>query len=131
MRNIEREYKVERDSLPDKESGISPRSSIVKVGILSVVVSGVIFACSFLGGIMFSFLTDKQQWFEMAKEHAVAAVGLPVAAVTAFLLVSVLQVTTGKVEFEGLGFKFRGASGPIVLWIACFIAMVIGIKVLW
>ncbi len=121
---------MKRDCLSDKETGISPRSSIVKVSLFSVVVLGVTFTCSFFGVLVYSFLTDNG-WVDLAKEHVSAVVGVPIAAVCAFLLVSILQVTTGKIEFEGLGFKFRGASGPIVLWIACFIAMVIGIKLLW
>ncbi len=121
---------MDKNCLPEKESELSPRSFIRKWGLVSIMSSGVILVCSFAGIIVYSFWTDKQ-WIDMAIEHASAAAGLPIAAVTAFLLVSVLQVTTGKVEFEGIGFKFRGASGPIVLWIACFIAMVIGIKILW
>ena len=128
----ERECKMDKNCLPEKEkkSELSPRSFVVKLGLFSIVVFGVIFTCSFFGVLVRSFWTDKQ-WVDMAKEHTQAAVGLPIAAVTAFLLVSVLQVTFGKIEFEGIGFKFRGASGPVVLWIACFIAMVIGIKLLW
>lgn len=121
---------MDKNCLPDKESRTFPRTFIGKWGLVSVMGSGVILVCSFVGVLVHSFWTDKQ-WVDMAKEHASAAAGLPIAAVTAFLLVSVLQVTTGKIEFEGLGFKFRGASGPIVLWIACFIAMLIGIKLLW
>ncbi len=117
-------------TLPDKESGISPKASIVKVGLFSVVVLGVIFTCSFFGVLVYSFFTYNE-WVELAKEHASPVVGLPIATVASFLLVSILQVTAGKIEFEGLGFKFRGASGPVVLWIACFIAMAICIKLLW
>lgn len=116
--------------MPEKESELSPRSFIIKLGLFSIVVLGVIFTCSFFGVLVYSFYTDNQ-WVDISKEQTSAVVGLPIAAVTAFMLVSVLEVTTGKIEFEGLSFKFRGASGPIVLWIACFIAMVIGIKLLW
>ncbi len=121
---------MDKNCLPEKESELYPRSFIIKLCLFSIVVLGVIFTCSFFGVLVYSFCTDNQ-WVDISKEHASAVVGLPIAAVAAFMLVSVLQVTTGKVEFEGIGFKFRGASGPIVLWIACFIAMVISIKLLW
>ena len=121
---------MDKDCLPREESGLSPRSFVVKLVLLGVGVFGAIFTCSFFGVIVHSFFTDKQ-WVNMAKEHASAAIGLPVATIAAFMLVSVLQVTNGKIEFEGLGFKFRGASGPVVLWIACFIILVSGIKLLW
>tara|TARA_Y100000588_G_C13362633_1_gene547192 strand:- start:124 stop:468 length:345 start_codon:yes stop_codon:yes gene_type:complete len=64
-------------------------------------------------------------------DHFPATFGLPLAAGGAFILVVLLSQTQGPVEFEGLGFKFRGASGPVVLWVLCFLAMVAGIKVLW
>ncbi|TKJ33946.1 MAG: hypothetical protein CEE38_19060 [Planctomycetes bacterium B3_Pla] len=121
---------MDKNCLPEKKSELPPTSFIVKIGLFSVVVLGVVFTCSFFAVLVYSFFTD-EQWVELSKEHASAVVGIPIATVSAFLLVSILQVTTGKVEFEGIGFKFRGASGPVVLWIACFIAMVISIKLLW
>jgi len=121
---------MERDSLPDKETGISVRLSIVKWALACVTGSGAIFICTFVGIIVYSFFTD-DEWVELAKEHLPAVIGLPIAAATAFLLVSILQVTSGKIEFECIGFKFRGASGPVVLWTASFIAMAICIKLLW
>jgi len=117
-------------SSPDEENKGSPKSFAVRAALFSVEICGAVFVCSYVGVGVHSFWTDKE-WIELAKEHASAAVGLPVAAVAAFLLVSILQVTAGKIEFEGLGFKFRGASGPVVLWIACFIAMAICINLLW
>jgi len=121
---------MDKNCLPEKESKLSPRSFIIKLGLFCITVFAAIFTCSFFGVIVCSFWTDNE-WVDIAKKHAPAVIGLPIATMAAFLLVSVLQVTAGKVEFEALGFKFRGASGPIVLWIACFIAMLIGITLLW
>jgi hypothetical protein len=64
-------------------------------------------------------------------ENFAASVGLPAAAAAALFIVLVLKVTSGPIEFEGLGFRFKGASGPIVLWVMCFLSMVFGIKALW
>ena len=57
-------------------------------------------------------------------EHFAAVVGLPGAAVAALFIVMLLEQTQGTIEFEGLGFKFRGASGPVALWVFCYLAMV-------
>ena len=38
---------------------------------------------------------------------------------------------TGPIEMEALGFKFRGASGPVVLRIFCFLVIVFGVYLLW
>lgn len=65
------------------------------------------------------------------KEHFAATIGLPLASIAALCLVIMLKFATGPIEFEGLGFKFRGASGPIVLWVLCFLAMAAAIRLLW
>jgi hypothetical protein len=49
------------------------------------------------------------------------------AAGAALFVVLVLRAAAGPIEFEVLGLKFRGASGPVVLWIPCFLAIVVGI----
>jgi hypothetical protein len=68
---------------------------------------------------------------EIAKRNLAALVGLPVAAVFALLLVLGLQQASGPIKFEGLGFKFEGASGQIILWVFTFLAMAGAIKLLW
>jgi len=68
---------------------------------------------------------------ELLKSNFQAVVGLPMAGLTALFLVLVLQQIEGKIEFKAVGFTFKGASGPVILWIMCFLAMVLGIKTLW
>ena len=63
--------------------------------------------------------------------HFPVTIGLPLAAVISLLLILVLRETAGKLEFEALGFKFRGASGPVVLWVLCYLAITLSIKLLW
>jgi hypothetical protein len=59
-----------------------------------------------------------------------AVIGLPAAAAGALMLVIFLRTTEGNIEFEAFGLKFKGASGPIILWVVVFLAIVTGIKVL-
>ena len=71
-------------------------------------------------------------WFiRMVQEHPAATIGIAMSAVTAFCLVAILEVSRGPIEFEALGFKFRGASGPVILWILCFLVMIFGVWFLW
>jgi hypothetical protein len=56
---------------------------------------------------------------------------LPAAGLFAFLIVSVFEQTSGPIKFSGVGFSFEGASGRIVLWVLCFLAIVIAISALW
>jgi hypothetical protein len=73
-----------------------------------------------------------QNWLtEIANDHYAALVGTPMCAMTAFCIVSILKVTNGAIEFEAFGVKFQGASGPIVLWIFCFVAVVAAFRTLW
>jgi uncharacterized membrane protein len=65
------------------------------------------------------------------KKHFSAVVGLPLASLAALFVVAILEVTTGTIEFEGFGFKFRGASGPIILWVICYLTIATTIKLLW
>lgn len=73
-----------------------------------------------------------ENWLiEQMDEHFAATLGIPLSAITAACLVFLLKSTTGPIEFEFMGFKFRGASGPIVLWVVCFLAMIFGLWLLW
>ena len=63
--------------------------------------------------------------------HFAATVGLPSAALASLCLVMFLEQASGPIEFEGLGFKFKGASGPVVLWGFCFLIMVGAIRLDW
>jgi hypothetical protein len=68
---------------------------------------------------------------EVLYEHLRAALGIPGSIITAFVVVSVLEQVSGPIELEVIGFKLKGAAGPVVLWIACFFSLILGIKILW
>src|SRR5205085_1377326 len=55
------------------------------------------------------------QLADFFKEHFPVTIGLPVAAVISLLLILVLRETTGKLEFEALGFNFRTDSSAPAL----------------
>lgn len=68
---------------------------------------------------------------EIFKTQYAATVAVPLAMVEAFLLVVLLRQYAGEMEFEVLGFKLRGASGPFVLWVLGFLALVFAVWLLW
>ena len=68
---------------------------------------------------------------QLVVNNFAAVIGLPFAAITAFIVVAILRQSEQPVEFEGLGFRFRGPAGEIVLWIGCFLAIVGAIRLLW
>ena len=65
------------------------------------------------------------------EEHFLATVGLPLAGMTAAGIVAIFKFQSGLIKFEGMGFKFSGASGQIILWIFCFLSIVGALKLLW
>lgn len=106
---------------------MSPNPTSVVTWVLALVVP-VATAVVLTG---FLTLIPPEVLFEIAKSHFAAIVGLPTAAVFSAFLVVVLQQASGPVKFEGLGFKFEGTSGQVVLWIFCFLAVAAAIKLLW
>ena len=88
------------------------------------------FGATFLFGAAATIYS--QDWVvEVAQKHFAATIGLPFAALAALCLVILLEITTGTVEVRGLGFEFKGAGGPIVMWVCCFLSIAAAIKMVW
>jgi|ERR1700730_8409207 len=92
-----------------------------------------------LGGYFFGFLIyhsvrpgSSAGWFtQIIDKHFAATITVSLSAVSALCVVLALRATAGPVEFEAFGFKVRGASGPLVFWLICFVAMIWGVWLLW
>ena len=130
----------ERDPYPPNTGGefqmTDPDQTLVssahlrKIAHWLVLVAGGIFGGAFVVGGAMSMLLNPMV-FQVALSHFAATVGLPSAALASLCIVIFLESTTGPIEFEGFGFKFKGASGPIILWVICFLAIASAIKLLW
>ena len=116
---------------PEQTSSPTTQSPLVRrVAHWLVLVGGIILGGAFIVGGALSMFMDPAV-FEVAVAHFAATVGLPSAAIAALCIVVFLESASGPIEFEGLGFRFKGASGPIVLWVFCFLAIAAAIKLLW
>lgn len=96
---------------------------------------GSVVGLSIIGGVFIlvfvtSSLSD-YRFNDILYEHLAAAIGVPLSALTALALVMALENVAGNVELEAFGLKFKGASGPIIMWVICFLALIAGIKALW
>ncbi len=71
-------------------------------------------------------------WIEIRDEPlAVAIAYVTFSSSLALLLVLLLNYTLGPIEFNGLGFSFKGASGPVILWVLCFLAIIAGLSIIY
>jgi hypothetical protein len=68
---------------------------------------------------------------EMVRKHYAAIVSLPAAAGAAFVVVTFFRQVAGPIEIKVIGFELQGAGGPVVLWIACFLAIAFAIRICW
>lgn len=100
------------------------------VGRWLVLLAAGVYGAAFFGFCLYGMIY--KEWVEqLAKEHFAATIGLPSAALAALLLVTLLEMNAGRVEVKALGFELKGAGGPILMWVICFLAITAAIKTLW
>ena len=75
--------------------------------------------------------TEGEYWKTLISEQFPVLVGLPMAGLGALFVTLILRISTGELEFEIAGLKFKGGAAPIVFWIVCFLSIVISIQLLW
>jgi hypothetical protein len=120
----------------DPGNGESQSDAVLrKLASWLAILGTWVFAAYFFGFLIYHSLwptSSANSWFiRVLERHYAASIGLPLSAISAACIVLLLKATAGPIEFEALGFKFRGASGPVVLWIFCFLAMILGLRLLW
>lgn len=106
-------------------------SGAAKISWAPYVAGTVALVCylAFVGLVTFYW---KSGWIlVLFRAHYVFFVGLPFAGLLAYFLVGTLENTRGKIEFDFVGLKFNGASGPIIMWVIVFLALVVGMRVIW
>jgi hypothetical protein len=133
--------------LEDQESGQRVRAAIkenpsnaidyIHVIARRVIVWAAIVGTAFLAAVgiypITRALLENDGWVSaVIQKHFAAIVGLPAAAALAFLIVITFEARFDAIEMEFFGIvKFKGASGPIVLWVFCFLTMACCIRMLW
>jgi hypothetical protein len=85
--------------------------------------------CGYIGYELLGHSTSPEA--SIIRKNGSAMVGLPFAGLGSLVLVLVLRYATGqKRKIKVSGFALEGASGPILLWVVCFLAIVWAIKIL-
>jgi hypothetical protein len=110
----------------------SPPSLVRQVVTWLCVVSGPALAAITFPPIVRAALQQQQWLHTIFQQHYVVIFGLPSAALLSFMLVVVFEARFDNIEMEVVNIiKFRGASGPIILWVLCFLSIASAIKLLW
>jgi hypothetical protein len=106
--------------------------AFVGAGLLGYAVAVALAA--FASGAQGTLSARLRGWFETAPAQNL---GLPCAAISAFAIVAVLlrafpppSNENGAFAFKAFGLEFTGPSGPITLWVICFLAFVAALKLL-
>jgi RsiW-degrading membrane proteinase PrsW (M82 family) len=99
-------------------------------GILVLVVGSAFATVTFVL-VLIAAITQGDVFKKMVENHFAAAFGIVISFVTSLVLVLVLRVEEGPIEVEAFGFKFKGAGGPLILWVVCFLAFVTALRLLW
>lgn len=102
-----------------------PQATVVKWVLVIVVIAMMLV---WIGLVMLSFHYILN---EVVPKHFPVLVVLPFVGVAAFIVVFLFRQTAGPIELEAFSIKFKGAAGPIILWILCFAALVSAVHVLW
>ena len=125
------------DQSSAEESRSQPASAILK----ALATWGVVIATAAWTTFFFAYLivgaiwpaAVAEGWFlQLVREHPGGTIGIAVSAISAFSVVAILDVLArDPIEIKVPGFALKGAAGPVVLWVVCFLALVAGGKILW
>jgi hypothetical protein len=127
--SIDHKPNPEENTLPPDESSKEGAERKVGLVLASLLIS---FQIVFSGIVFYVMLRIPGLFETVLREHFVGIFGSTMSVMTAMVIVVVFRVAAGPIEFETpFGFKFKGASGPVVLWILTYLAGVSGMVALW
>lgn len=95
----------------------------------SIVVAGLGFIFWFAWEVFFGSLSSVV--FGMARLHYATVVGVPCCGLGALFIVLLLRNVAGAIQFKAFSLEFKGASGPIIMWILCFWALTFAMMKTW
>jgi len=101
---------------------------------LGVIIAVIALGIVLIAGIMAVFF-ETQPLYDVFMGNPAANVGIPASAFAAFVIVSVLwhvfppdKSSNGPVQLKFFGMEFTGPAGPISLWIACFLSLILAVN---
>jgi hypothetical protein len=76
------------------------------------------------------FFSPQCVQFELVSNHYIIIIGMPVSAMAAGAMVTLLRSVDGPIKFKFIGFEFEGAAGQIVMFVLVFLAFVLAFSTL-
>jgi hypothetical protein len=64
-------------------------------------------------------------------QHGPAAIGIPVAGISALLLVSLARALDGPMSLDLFGLKSEGAAATCIVWAILFLVIGLSFRALW
>jgi hypothetical protein len=115
-------------------SDVAPAAAIILVAVGLVGYALALLLATFFSGKPASLGARLAGWFTGAPAQNL---GIPCAAISAFAITAVLlrafvpATDPGSpLNLKAFGLEFSGPSGPITLWLMCFLGFVLAIKLL-
>lgn len=68
---------------------------------------------------------------ELYTQHGPAIIGIPVAGISALLLVSLTRALDGPMSLDLFGIKSEGASATCIVWAILFLVIGLSFRALW
>jgi hypothetical protein len=102
----------------------------------ATVIGTCLLTAFFFGFLAYHCLkrtSTESSWFlKVLEENFAATIVMPLSAMSSVSIVILLGTATGgDLSFEAGFLSFKGASGPVTLWLVCFVAMIAAAKLLW
>lgn len=127
------------DANPDELRREAEDASIFRMGfiaIIFIVIGAYLLLLATYIVARISNASALQTVISLVHEAGSANIfGLPIAAGAAFGIVTLFEHLSsakradGDITFKIFGLQFSGPAGPTTLWIACFLTLLVGIKV--
>jgi hypothetical protein len=107
----------------------------VMLAAIYIMLSGmVIYGVALVMAFIFN-LEILKTFKQSIQTNLIFSLGLPVAGLSSFSIVAIYlsvfppdKVGEGEVSIRFLGMDFSGPSGPITLWLVCFLGIVFSMK---
>lgn len=94
---------------------------------LTILLAGA----TILGGwIMLQNGSLAQTLAQLVESDPRLVLGVPWAGGASLVVILILRSSFGIAEFKMFGVEFKGASGPTVMWVFCFLAYALAMRVL-